>query len=99
MNKGANKSVHICEIKDYAQAIGTALQEVAKSSTGEIDVRTVLIALAERTGHVMALIADEGKRDLMFELVCTEIKLAMTNSSMMMDQLIEQCESLERKMQ
>ena len=97
MNKDATKSVHSREIKDYAEAIGTALQEVAKSSAGEIDIRTVLIALAERTGHVMALIADDKQRELMFQLVCAEIERATATSSMMMDQLIEQCESLERK--
>ena len=86
----------IREIEDYSKAIGTALQEVALAGSG-VDVRAVLLALAERTGHVMALLTDDVEREHMFEIVCAEIKLAMTTSSKAIDEFLEQSERQEGK--
>ena len=86
----------IREIEDYSKAIGTALQEVALAGSG-VDVIAVLLALAERTGHVMALLTDDVEREHMFEIVCAEIKLAMTTSSKAIDEFLEQSERQEGK--
>ena len=86
----------IREIEDYCKAISTALQEVAQAGS-DVDVIAVLVALAERTGHVMALLADEVERELMFDLVCAEINLAMAVSSEALDDFLEQSERQEGK--
>ena len=91
-----NDEPSIREIEDYCKAISTALQEVAQAGSG-VDVRAVLLALAERTGHVMALIADDVERELMFDLVCAEINLAMAVSSEALDEFLEQSERPEGK--
>ena len=86
----------IREIEDYSKAIGTALQEVALAGSG-VDVIAVLLALAERTGHVMALLTDDVEREHIFERVCEEIKRSMAVSSKALDDLLEQSERQTRK--
>ena len=91
-----NDEPSIREIEDCGKAISTALQEFALAGGG-VDVRAVLLALAERTGHVMALLADEVERELMFDLVCAEINLAMAVSAEALDELLDQSERPGRK--
>ena len=86
----------IREIEDYCKAISTALQEVAQAGS-DVDVIAVLLALAERTGHVMALIADEVERERIFERVCAEIKRSMAVSSEALDEFLDQSERPEGK--
>ena len=86
----------IREIEDYCKAISTALQEVAQAGS-DVDVIAVLLALSERTGHVMALLADDVERELMFERVCAEIRRSMTGSSEALDEFLEQSERPEGK--
>ena len=81
----------IREIEDYCKAISTALQEVAQAGS-DVDVIAVLLALAERTGHVMALIADDVERERMFERVCAEIRRSMATSSKALDEFLDQSE-------
>ena len=91
-----NDEPSIREIEDYCKAISTALQEVAQAGS-DVDVIAVLLALAERTGHVMALIADDVERERMFERVCAEIRRAMATSSKALDEFLEQSERQTRK--
>ena len=86
----------IREIEDYCKAISTALQEVAQAGSG-VDVVAVLLALAERTGHVLALISDDVEREHIFERVCEEIKRSMAVSSKALDDFLEQSERPEGK--